>query len=139
MSDYVIERSCIALYKSPPMSLTKFVRNLEKQLKSTESFARRYDAQALEIRTKLTSIAQALGHELGSALKKTRKDGMSPAGRARIAAAQKTRWAKVHARRAKSSKEPAKAKRTISKAHRAAIVAAQKKRWAAHNAKKMSG
>jgi hypothetical protein len=47
---------------------------------------------------------------------------MSAAGKARIAAAQRARWAKV--------KGQAKPKRKMSAAGRARIVAAQKARWA---------
>jgi hypothetical protein len=51
---------------------------------------------------------------------------MSAAGRARIIAAQKARWAKV-----KSGKRPAaKRKRTMSAAARAKIAAAARARWA---------
>ena len=64
-----------------------------------------------------------------------KKGGMSAAGRAKIAAAQKARWAKFHAK-----SEPAKtekpAKRKMSAAGRAAIVKAQKLRWAKIKAKK---
>lgn len=51
---------------------------------------------------------------------------MSAAGRARIAAAQKVRWAKLKAKKA----APKKATRKISAAGRAKIAAAQKARWA---------
>ena len=47
---------------------------------------------------------------------------MSAAGKARIAAAQKARWAKA--------KSQAKPKRTLPAAGRARIAAAQKARWA---------
>jgi hypothetical protein len=53
-----------------------------------------------------------------------KKKGMSAAGRAKIAAAQKARWAKV-----KGSK-PAKKKSKMSAAGRAKIAAAAKARWA---------
>ena len=54
------------------------------------------------------------------------KSGMSPAGRAKVAVAQKARWAKVKA------VKPAKAtpKRKMSAAGRAKIAAAAKARWA---------
>src|ERR1700744_4173490 len=57
-----------------------------------------------------------------------KKRGMSAAGRARIIAAQKTRWAKVKA--AKGTAKPAKKKRGMSPEGRARIIAAQKARWA---------
>jgi hypothetical protein len=52
---------------------------------------------------------------------------MSAAGRAKIAAAAKARWAKVRA--GKSSAKP-KAKRKMTAAGRARIRAAVKARWA---------
>jgi hypothetical protein len=52
---------------------------------------------------------------------------MSAAGRARVAAAQKARWAKI--KTAKSVVKPAK-KFTMSAGARAAISAAAKARWA---------
>jgi mRNA-degrading endonuclease HigB of HigAB toxin-antitoxin module len=67
---------------------------------------------------------------------------MSAAGRARIAAAQKARWAKVKggteqavkalvaAAKAADVTKPGKIKRTFSAAHLAKIRAAAKKRWA---------
>ena len=58
-----------------------------------------------------------------------RKTKMSPAGRARIAAAQKARWAKL---KAQSAIPPAvtKPKRTMSPAARRRISAGAKARWA---------
>jgi hypothetical protein len=53
---------------------------------------------------------------------------MSAAGRARIAAAQKARWAKIKGAKP-APKAPAK-KRTMSAAGRARISAAAKARWA---------
>ena len=55
---------------------------------------------------------------------------MSAAGRAKIAAAARARWAKVHA----SARKPAKKKRGISAAGRARIAAAQRARWAKQKA-----
>ena len=57
---------------------------------------------------------------------------MSAAGRARLIAAQKARWAKVRAAKAATGQPaaPKKAKRTMSAAARARIAAAQKARWA---------
>ena len=59
---------------------------------------------------------------------------MSPAARARIAAAQKARWAKFHAARgtipAKSRYAAAPRAGGMSAAGRARIIAAQKARWA---------
>jgi len=53
------------------------------------------------------------------------------AGRARIAAAQRARWAKFRAKAGKTAKVvPIRAKRTLSAAARKKIAAAQKARWA---------
>ena len=54
---------------------------------------------------------------------------MSAAGRARIAAAQKARWAKIRGTKP-SAKPVKKAKRTMSAAARAKISALAKARWA---------
>src|SRR5215471_16349100 len=59
---------------------------------------------------------------------------LSASARARIAAAQRARWAK--ARRSKVV-PITKGRRTISPAGRARIVAAQRARWAAVRAKRM--
>ena len=56
----------------------------------------------------------------------SRRGTMSAAGRARIAAAQRARWAKVKGRKVVSIT----AKRKMSPAARKRIVAAQKARWA---------
>jgi hypothetical protein len=60
---------------------------------------------------------------------------MSAAGRARIIAAQKARWAKFNAEKG-SSKPAKKGKRTMSPEAKAKIAAAQKKRWAKFHAAK---
>jgi hypothetical protein len=69
-----------------------------------------------------------------------KKRGMSAAGRARIAAAQKARWAKqkdATSDVAGNGKTPkGKKKRTMSPEARAKIAAAQKKRWAKQKAEK---
>ncbi|MFA5033926.1 MAG: hypothetical protein WC614_13040 [bacterium] len=64
-----------------------------------------------------------------------KKKGMSAAGRARIAAAQKKRWAKINKGK-KAAKPVARKKHKMSAAGRAAIAAAQKARWAKIKAEK---
>lgn len=62
-----------------------------------------------------------------------KKDGMSAAGRAKIAAAQRARWAKVKSEKTESAGTAPKAKkkkRKMSAEGRAKIVAAVKARWA---------
>ena len=99
--------------------------------------------------TKLDSVVQILKSEqdrltrelrgIGAALaafgsaygKQTRPGvGMSAAGRARIAAAQRARWAKVKATNGKQNVVTMAKRRTLSVAARRKIAAAQRARWA---------
>ena len=64
-----------------------------------------------------------------SAIEAPKKHRRSAATRARMAAAQQARWAKIKGTDATDSK-PAKKKRRLSAAGRAAIAAAAKARWA---------
>jgi hypothetical protein len=80
-------------------------------------------------RTRLGSELARLNNAL-SALTGTgpsRKGRMSAAGRARIAAAQRARWAKAKGRKVVPVTAP---KRRMSPAARTKIAAAQKTRWA---------
>ena len=106
--------------------------------------------QVLAIREQIEALEAQLASLLGSpapasAVPKTKpvksasvaarkRGGISAAGRARIAAAQKARWAKLKAKKVTiSTLAPAsgKAKRSpLSPEGRARIVAAQKARWA---------
>jgi len=81
---------------------------------------------------KVPSTAKAAPAKAGR-----RKGGMSPEGRARIAAAQRARWAKAKGLAVSSPSAPEakpakkrKAKRKLSPEARARIVAAVKRRWA---------
>ena len=86
------------------------------------------------LETELASLSSGRGNGIPSpfiAGKPGKKKGMSAAGRARIAAAQKARWAKVKA--AKPSKTAVKSpgkRKVMSAAAKAKIGAAAKKRWA---------
>ena len=85
----------------------------------------------------LPSLAAIHGADHQTAPKSTggRRGGMSAAGRARIAAAQRARWSKLRGKvtpAANSMRQ--KPKRTMSNAARKAIAAAAKKRWAAAKA-----
>ena len=90
--------------------------------------------KAATLKEKIQSLEKELGRILGSsaklvahvAPKKRRK--MSAAGRAKIAAAQRARWAKVNGRKS-ATKSVKKAKRKMSAAGRAKISAAAKARW----------
>src|ERR1017187_8201606 len=102
-----------------------------------------YEAERQKIEATMAEIRGQLGtHSKGaSAPAKTPtseakpKHRMSAAGRARIAEAQRKRWAaaKKHSDPAAPEEAP-KPKRRLSRAGKAAIVAALKKRWAAKKA-----
>ena len=64
-----------------------------------------------------------------------RKRGMSAAGRARIAAAQRARWAKQKKAQGVAAKPAKKRRGKLSPEGRARIIAAQKARWAKAKAK----
>ena len=90
--------------------------------------------RAADLKDKIEALTEQLNSILGaptSAAAKPAKKGMSAAGRARVAAAQKARWAKINAAKpgAKAAK-PAKKKFTMSAAAKAKISAAAKARWA---------
>jgi hypothetical protein len=97
--------------------------------------------RAADIKDKIQSLENELGRILGSPIKPVdvaapkKRHKMSAAGRARIAAAARARWAKVKG--AKSKVAPAsKPKRQMSATARAKISAAQKARWAKFKAAK---
>ncbi|HTT20864.1 MAG TPA: hypothetical protein VMG82_18160 [Candidatus Sulfotelmatobacter sp.] len=89
--------------------------------------------QLQQERNRLSSQMEALNRAIAalggvSSNGAGRARGMSAAGRARIAAAQKARWAKIKA--PKSASFPGANKRTMSPAARRRIAVAQKARWA---------
>jgi hypothetical protein len=63
---------------------------------------------------------------------------MSAAGKARIAAAQRARWAKVKAKDEKANVVPMPKKRRLSASARSRIATAQRARWAKVKAAKKS-
>lgn len=98
--------------------------------------------QALHIREQIESLQQKLETLLGGttsvaksqqkAGRPTRRRTMSAAGRAKIAAAQRARWAKRNGS-ISTTKTPAKAvskKRAVTAERRAKLSAAMKARWA---------
>ncbi len=108
------------------MTLTSLIQNLESRLKKAEKLTRQYDSHASALRGKLTDVANAVGERLPgmistarASLKKGRK--MTRAGRARIIAALKKRWAAFHAKHGAKATGGRK-RRTISKAHKKAAV-----------------
>jgi len=92
--------------------------------------------KAANLKERIAALEKELNQLLGSsskvvAVKGPKKRGMSAAGRARIAAAQKVRWAKINAAKAAVKSAPvAKKKFTMSAAAKAKISAAAKARWA---------
>jgi hypothetical protein len=100
--------------------------------------------QQMEVlEAELTSIlggAPAISRRRGRPPGGGKKGGISAAGRAKIAAAQRLRWAKFKAsqktaERAKTGR-PQRKRRRLSPEGRARIAAAQKARWARARQKK---
>jgi hypothetical protein len=90
--------------------------------------------RAADLKDKIQSLENELGRILGASIKPVaagapkKKRKMSAAGRAKIAAAQKARWAKVKGRKS-VAKPVKKARRKMSAAGRAKIAAAARARW----------
>ena len=94
-----------------------------------------YEFQKSRIQTRIAELRAMLseGQAQPATLepKKRKRRKMSAAGRARIAEAQRKRWAKIQGESEPSATpEPPKPKRRISKAGMARIIAATKERWA---------
>lgn len=89
--------------------------------------------RAADLKEEIEALNQELslirGTTASASSKRPKKRGMSAAGRAAVAAAQKTRWAKLKAAKP-AAKAPSKKKRTMSAAAKARISAAAKARWA---------
>ena len=81
----------------------------------------------------ISAALAAFGKSYG---KQTGTRGRLSAARARIAAAQRARWAKVRASKSQSGTGAAAPKRTMSAGARKRIAAAQRARWAKFKAKK---
>jgi len=89
-----------------------------------------YEAQKAKLDAAIADIQAELGQGASSARSEPpicRKRTMSAAGRRRIAAAQRKRWAAIHNAKTK----PKAAKRKLSSGGRKAIAAAARRRWAA--------
>ena len=95
--------------------------------------------KAANLKERIEALEKELNQVIGSAPKAAssletstprKKGGMSSAGKARIAAAQKLRWAKVRAAKGEPKPATPKKKGGMSAAGKARIVAAQKLRWA---------
>jgi hypothetical protein len=96
-----------------------------------EEQKKRINAQIAELRQLLTGGASSDGADLSRATTKRRR--MSATARARIAAAQRKRWAAQRTAGSESgtSSAPVRKKRKLSAAGRKAIIEATKRRWAA--------
>jgi hypothetical protein len=98
--------------------------------------------KAATLKEKIQSLENELGRIFGSSAKSItavapkKKRKMSAAGRARIAAAQKARWAKVKGQKVKQSQPK---KRKMSASAKAKIAAFQKARWAKIKAQQKAG
>ncbi len=94
--------------------------------------------QAVQIRETIESLQAKLDSILGGSAKpkqKVERPGkrtMSASGRAKIAAAQKARWAKVKEKPSsgKATAKPVAKKKSFSPERRAKLAAAMKARWA---------
>jgi len=84
-----------------------------------------------QLKRELTGITAALAAFGKTYVKRGNTRRISAAGRTRIAAAQRARWARVRASAGKSVKVvPIKRNRILSSAARRKIAAAQRARWA---------
>ena len=96
--------------------------------------------RAADLKDKIETLNKELSSILGSSPATTTKPStshpqkrkMSAGAKAKIAAAQKARWAKVNAKKSspKAEVKPAKKKSTMSAEGRAKIAAAARARWA---------
>jgi hypothetical protein len=116
---------------------TPTIANLQRALAVAEQIAK-LQAELASIVGDSSSVSSTRKPTASPVAKKGKRT-MSPEARAKIAAAQKARWAKAKGGKApaaavKAKKKPAakaKGKRTLSPEGRAKIVAALKARWAA--------
>jgi hypothetical protein len=92
--------------------------------------------QAVAIKERIAGLEKGLGRVLRGGTtapagrRPRKKRTMGPAARARIAAAQRARWAKLRRRMAPASRPAGKAIRRVSAAVRAKLAKIARKRWA---------
>src|SRR5437899_2816389 len=89
--------------------------------------------RAITIKERIESLESELNQLLGSSGsesngRQTKRRGMSAAGRARIAAGQKARWAKVKGE-VEPTKPASKGRRKMSPAARKRLAASARARW----------
>jgi hypothetical protein len=101
-----------------PINMSNFSALSSTQLKRAANLKDKIEALNRQLETILGASASAVS-------KPGKRGKMSAAGRAKVAAAQKARWAKF-----KAGKPAAKKKFTMSAAAKAKISAAAKARWA---------
>jgi hypothetical protein len=99
------------------MDIATVVRQLRKER----------DRAAKEVQKLDAALTALNGNSYGQ---RTRGVRLSAAARARIAAAQRARWAKVRASKGSGNGAHSTTKRTLSAAARARIAKAQRLRWA---------
>lgn len=121
----------------PTQKLTPEI--IHAAIQGFESQKRRIDSQIDELRQLLNGGSAEPAAESGTP---ARKRKISAAGRRRMAAAQKARWAKIRGEAEQTSSlaehKPARQKRMLSTAGRKAISEATKRRWAAKRAEGQS-
>ena len=87
--------------------------------------------KAATLKGQIVSLEKQLQTLLGNVSDgKVAKGSISPAGRARLSAAAKARWAKVKAAKGTSTQPARAGRKPMSAAARAKISAAAKERWA---------
>lgn len=105
-----------------------------------EAALRGFEHTVGEVTEKIADIKRMLGgHDGTGARTQGTRRTMSAAARARIAAAQRKRWAahrKQQGQTAAPAKHPARKKRQISAAARKRMSEATRKRWAEYRSKK---
>ena len=97
------------------------------QLNHAADLKNKIEALHAELAGILGSAVSTASKSTGKPVDKPAKKGMSAAGRAKVAAAQKARWAKIKSAKPAVTVKP---KRTMSAEGRAKIAAAAKARWA---------
>ena len=105
-----------------------------QKLKRAVGIREQIEALTLELHQLLGSSAYVVSN--GNILDK--RPGLSPAGRARIAAAQRLRWSKYNAARGIRPKASRPTSQRLSAEGRAKVSAAVKARWIRYRAAKIA-
>ena len=94
--------------------------------------------QAIAALESLDGTATAIPPAANAAPKQFKRRGLTPAGRRRLSAMMKARWAARRKQVAKPASKKTRGRRTMSAAARKRISEATKKRWAAYRKAKAS-